>query len=178
MNDEKDLNEISPKKMLACNVVAAAVVVAAGLFLLLCGLGVVPVKVTRAIVGTLLCAVGLGLLVTALIQGNSVSLWLACCFLVPALCELLVKATALGYREIYPLYIAIPAVASLFTMCMTHEWRTHLSVAGLFGVPAGLFALNSAGVAGWSVVLPLLVVFLGTVMLLLAILRHYHRADD
>lgn len=178
MNEEKDLSELSPRKMMACNITAALIVIAAGIFLLLCGVHVVPVPASKALIGTLLCAVGLSLLCSALIQGNSVSLWLSACFLVPALVELLVKATHLGYAELYPLYIAIPAIASLCTMLLTHEWTTHCVVAALFGVPAMLFALRSSGLVGWGVVVPLLVVYAGAVMLVVAVLKALHKKEE
>ena len=178
MNDETDLSELSPRKMTACNIAAACIVIAAGLFLLLCGVGVLPIRASRAVLGTLLGAVGLSLLVSALIQGNSVSLWLSACFLVPALVELLVKATRLGYAELYPLYIAIPAVASLCTVLLTHEWVVHGVIAALFGVPAGLFALRSSGLVGWSVTVPLLVVYAGLVMLVAATWKATHKNKE
>ncbi|MDE7395081.1 MAG: hypothetical protein K2M95_03035 [Clostridiales bacterium] len=178
MNEETDLNELSPRKMMACNITAALIVIAAGVFLLLCGVHVVPVRASRAVVGTLLCAIGLSLLCSALIQRNSVSLWLSVCFLVPALIELLVKATHLGYVELYPLYIAIPALASLCTMLLTHEWKTHGVIAALFGVPAILFALKSSGLVGWGVTVPLLVVYAGAVMLVVAVVKALHKKEE
>lgn len=75
-NVSDEIRELSPARRLACNLFAAGVVLAAGLFLLLCGLDVIAVKVSRAVVGTLLCAVGLIFLGSALIGNNSVSLWL------------------------------------------------------------------------------------------------------
>ena len=170
MNDmPEEIAELTPKRRLACNISAAAVVLVAGLFLLLCGADVIAIKVSRAAAGTLLFAVGLIFLLNALIGRNSVSLWISFCFSVPALVELLVKTDAAGYSELYPLYIAVPAVASLFTMLFTHAWFSHLPVIALFGVPAGIFALHCGGAAGWSVVIPVLVIYAGLLMFVLAI---------
>lgn len=164
-----EMRELTPSQRLACNLSAAGIMVLAGLFLLLCGLDVINVKVTKAICGTLLFAVGLMFLVNSLVSRNSVSFWLSFCFFVPALVELLVKTAGLKYSQIYPLYIAIPAVASLFTMFYTREWISHLPVIGLFGVPAAIFSLNSSGVAKWSVVISVLVIYIGLLMVALAI---------
>lgn len=176
-NVSDEIRELSPARRLACNLFAAGVVLAAGLFLLLCGLDVIAVKVSRAVVGTLLCAVGLIFLGSALIGNNSVSLWLSACFLMPALVELLVKTTRAGYAELYPLYIATPAVVSLVTMFFTRCWLSHLPVIALFGVPSAVFALHAGGVAGWSVVVPALVLYAGLLMLLLA-LRGKKKDDE
>lgn len=176
-NITDEIVELTPARRLACNLSAAAVVLLAGLFLLLCGLDVFAIRVSKAICGTLLCAVGLIFLLSAFIGDNSVSLWLGCCFLVPALVELLVKVTPAGYKELYPLYIAIPAVASLCTMIFTRSYRGHLSVVLLFAVPAAIFALRAGGVAGWSVVVPVLVLYVGLLMLALAI-RGKNKGDE
>lgn len=169
MDETDELIELSPRRRLWCNLTAALAVVLAGLFLLLCGLNVFPVRVGRALCGTLLCTVGVILFLNAVIGRNSVSLWLSVCFLLPALVELLVKTTAARYTQLYPLYIAIPAVASAVCMCFTREWAVHLPVVALFGVPAGIFALKSGGVASWSVVVPVLVIYVGLLMLALAL---------
>ena len=100
MDNEFDgVEELSGGKRLACNLFAAGIVLAAGLFLLLCGIDVIHVKVSRVIVGTLLAAAGLIFFVSALISRNSVSLWLSFCFFVPALVELLVCVTPAGFKN-------------------------------------------------------------------------------
>ena len=167
--DNDEIEELSYGKRLACNLVAAACILLAGLFLLLCGTDVINIPVSKAACGTLLCAVGLMLIISAIISHNSVSLWLSFCFLVPALVELLVKTTTAGYAELYPIYIAIPAIASLFAMIMTRDVTSHLGVIILFGVVAGIFALKSGNVVGWEVVIPALVVFAGAIMLFMAL---------
>lgn len=171
-NDELDeIRELSAGRRLVCNISAAAIVLLAGLFLLLCGCGVINADMKKAVCGTLLFALGLIFLVSALVGKNSVSLWLSFCFFVPALVELLVKTTKLGYAELYPLYIAVPAIASFFTMLFTHEWFSHAAVIGVFGVPAGIFALQSGGVASWPIAGAVLVLYAGCLMLAIALKR-------
>lgn len=174
-NDSDEIQELSAGKRLACNLSAAGVVLAAGLFLLLCGLHVIPLRLSLVVCCAILTAVGLMFLISAIISRNSVSFWLSFCFLVPALVEVIQKSTAAGYGNLYPLYIAIPAVASLFTMLFTRAWKSHLPVLLLFGVPAAIFALQSGGVTGWAVVLPVLVLYIGCLMLVLAI---QHKKED
>lgn len=178
MISEDEIEELSGARRLACNITAAAVVLLAGVFLLLCGLDVFPVSVSKAVCGTLLCAAGLILCLSALISRNSVSLWLSCCFLVPALVELLVKTTAAGYAQLYPLYIAIPAIASLVGMIYTRDFAAHLPVVLLFAVPAGIFALRSGGVASWAVVVPTLIIYLGILMMTLALKKRKENDDE
>ena len=170
MMNEEELEELSPAKKLACNLIAAFVILAAGLFLLLCGVGVIPLKVSRAVCGTLLFAVSIMFLASALICRNSVSLWLGCCFLVPAVVEVLVKTTSAGYAQLYPLYIAAPAIASLCTMPMSGSYAAHGKSMLFFGLIAGLFGLESSGLVGWGVVLPLVVVFVGLMVVYVAVM--------
>lgn len=158
--------EVSKKQRFAGNITAGAVVVLCGLFLLLCGVGVISLPVGKIILGSLLLSVGLVLLITGLIQKNTVSIWLAFAFLTPALVEFLAKFTAAGYRNLYPMYIAIPAVCSFFTMLYSRCWRAHIFVILLFGVTAALFSLNSSGLLGWSIVLPIIIVFIGLAIIL------------
>ncbi len=179
MRDLSDeLQEPSHGKKLACNIASAGIIILAGVFLLLCGVGVIPLSVPRAVCGTLLCAIGLMLLVSAVVTRNSVSLWLSFCFLMPALVELLVKTTRAGYAELYPLYIAIPAVSSLFTVLLSRAFATHVPIILLFGVVAGIFALRSSGAVSWSVVIPILVLYAGAAMLVMALKKKKDKEDE
>lgn len=161
--------DLTRRQRLAGNLTAGGCVIAAGLVLLLCGTGVIRADIRLLIVPVLLTAVGTSLLVTSLIQKNTVSLWISFAFTVPALVSYLAAFTPHGYAELYPLYIAIPAIASLFTMFMSGEYGTHLKVAAFFGITAGLFALRSSGLVGWSVALPLIVVYAGLVIVYVAV---------
>lgn len=166
MTDEaQDLRPLSPARALACNVSTAGIVLAAGIFLLLCGMGVIPVSVRSAACGTLLAAAGLSFVVSACIARNSVTLWLGICFLVPALVECLVQTTPYGYAQWYPLYIATPAVASLGTVWLSRAFGAHLPVFVVFGVTAALLALQSSGLLSWRFVVPLCIVYAGVLML-------------
>ena len=170
--------EVSKKQRFAGNITAGVVVVICGLFLLLCGVGVIPLQVKKIIIGSLLLSVGLVLLITGIIQKNTVSIWLAFVFLTPALVEFLAKYTSAGYRNLYPLYIAIPAICSFFTMLYSRCWRAHIFVILLFGVTAGLFSLRSSGLLSWSIVLPIIVVFVGLAIILYTVKLFKEEPED
>lgn len=83
MNETTDELNLTRKQRLAGNLTAGGCVIVAGLILLLAGTGVIPASVRQLAVPVLLSAVGAALLLTALIQRNSVSLWISFLFLVP-----------------------------------------------------------------------------------------------
>ncbi|MDR2201654.1 MAG: hypothetical protein LBP26_02655 [Clostridiales bacterium] len=177
MNNIDEL-ELTPRQRLAGNLTAGGVILLCGIFLLLCGLGAVPLSVTKIWLCSVLTAVGLVLLITGFIQRNTVSVWLAFAFLVPALVEGLAKSGTADYGNLYPLYIAIPAVASLVTMLYGGAWRSHVPVIALFGPVAAIFSLNSSGALEWAIVIPLLIVFIGAVVILSAALSNRGADDD
>ena len=92
---------LTRKQRLAGNLTAGAAVIAAGLVLLLAGADVIKADVKVLAAPVLLSAVGLSLLVTALIQRNVVSLWVSFAFTVPALVSFLAAFTSVGYKELY-----------------------------------------------------------------------------
>lgn len=167
MSEMEEL-ELSRTQKFAGNIIAGALTVLCGLFLLLCGLDVFEIAVLDVLAASILSTIGLVLLITGIIQKNTVSLWVACAFLVPALVEVLTHYTNLTYGNLYPLYIAIPAISSLVAMAYSREWRAHIVPIVLFGAIAFLFALKSFDIAGWGVVIPLLLVFLGCGIILYA----------
>lgn len=177
MNDELYEVRLSPKKRLLSNILSAAIIIAAGLFLLLCALGVIKLSASKAICGTLLTAVGASFLTCAIIGRNSVTMWLSFCFLVPALVELLAKTTSAGYKNLYPLYVAIPAIASAVTMFVTRQWAFHLGFVAVFGIPAAILALSSSGVLSWQAVGAALVIYVGLLVLIISI-KHRKKDDE
>ena len=162
--------ELTPSQRLAGNIIAGVGTLLCGLFLLLVGLNVfAPLTIETVWLCAILFAVGLVFVVTAFVQRNSVTMWLSFAFLVPAVVTTLNNFTALSYAQLYPLYIAIPAIASFFTMFLTREYRSHGKVILFFGVLAGIFACSSTGLLEWNIVLPMLVVFVGLLIILVAL---------
>lgn len=169
MNEQTDELRLTRKQRLAGNLTAGATVIAAGIILLLAGTNVIHASMRLLVAPVLLTAVGASLLLTALIQRNTVSLWISFAFLVPALVGYLAGFTPATYGQLYPLYIAIPAIASLLTMPMSGSYAAHGKTALFFGLIAGLFALQSSGLVGWGVVLPSVVVFVGLIIVYIAV---------
>lgn len=162
MNNSTQEFELTKGQRVAGNIIAGAYTVVCGVFLLLVGLNVFGgLTISNMALPTILLTVGLVFFTTAIIQRNSVSLWLSFAFFVPAVVSYLANFTELTYGRLYPLYIAIPAIASLFTMFMSKAYRDHLTTVIFFGVIAGVFALQSSGLTGWGVVIPVFVVLLG-----------------
>ncbi len=161
MQEDKVL-EITRGQKIAANVIAGVYIVLCGLVLLLAGLGVFgKVSVGKLALPTVLATIGAVFLTTALIQRNSVSLWLSFVFITPAVVSYIAGFTVATYAQLYPLYVAIPAISSLFTMPMSGVNRDHARVIIFFGLISGILALNSTDLLGWNVVLPILLVFVG-----------------
>ena len=150
------------------------------MFLLLSGLGVFGASVTvgKVAVPGVLLTVGLVFLTTAIVQRNTVSMWISFAFIVPALVAALNNFTALTYAKLYPLYIAIPAISSLFTAIMSRSFRDHLKIIITFGLIAAVFSLQSSGLTGWNVVVPVLVVLAGLAIVYAAIRMNKSEDND
>ncbi len=177
-NEYEQVIEVTPSQKLAGNLVTGGIVILCGVFLLLCGVNVIPLKVKDILLGTFLGGLGVSLFINAWISKNSVSLWLSVAFIVPSIIEFLTEYTALGYRHLYPLYIAIPAFASVVTCIMTRKFIDHLYVVLLFGVIGGIFALESSGLFGFSVVVPCFVIYFGAVILLFTFKNKKEDVED
>lgn len=162
--------ELSPARKVLGNVIAGSFIFAAGLFLLLCGTGIIGLAIEKVALPACFMSVGLTLLVTSLINKNPVSLWLSWVFDVPAVVSIVAAYTFLGYGDLYPFYIAIPAIASLFTLPMTPKSASsHLKAILFFGVLAFLFMLNSLMGIGWNIVLPVLLSLAGLCIIGIAV---------
>lgn len=179
-NDTENLETGAPTKMQKriTSIAAGAVIVLAGLMLFLTATGLFPhLTVKNSAVFIILFAIALILVFSAAVQKNSVALWLAVCFFIPGLITLLVNFTALTYFNLYPLYIAIPGLASLVTLILSRDFKLHLKIAALFCVVAALFFLHSFAVLKIGFILPILLVLLGAVVIVAA-LRPKHSEDD
>lgn len=168
MTDEEKYKEISRGRKLASNVVAAAILIAAGALLLALGMAT-NVDMSKLVVPVVLTAIGLILFVSALIQFNTVTLYLSMLFLVCAAVSFVAHYSPAGYDKLWPTYILAPAVASLATMFMSGEYKFHLRLIVLFAVPAILLSLMSFGIAEMRVVIPALIVFAGLAALYVAL---------
>ena len=178
MKENKDELELTKGQKLAGNVIAGAYLVVCGVFLLLSGVFGASVTVGKVAVPGVLLTVGLVFLTTAIVQRNTVSMWISFAFIVPALVAALNNFTALTYAKLYPLYIAIPAISSLFTAIMSRSFRDHLKIIMTFGLIAAVFSLQSSGLTGWNVVVPVLVVLAGLAIVYAAIRMNKSEDND
>ncbi|MBQ7227338.1 MAG: hypothetical protein IJX05_02940 [Clostridia bacterium] len=170
MTDEAKYT-LSPKKRFICNLIAAIGILTCGAVLLVFGIigNGVGVYVSQLIVPVILLTIGLIFMITSLIQMNTVTFYLAIVFLVCSLVSFLAHFTPLSYGMIYPLYIASPAIASLFTMIMSKEYAFHLRLIFLFAVPAVFFQLFATELWSLSVLVPVLLMYCGLVVLSFAL---------
>ena len=60
-------------------------------------------------------------------------------------------------------------VLLLFTAIISKDRFFHLKIVAFFGIIAGVFALQSTGLVGWEVVIPVLLVLAGLLITLLSI---------
>ena len=138
-----DVMEFTPGQVLASKISSAALGVLLVVWYVLVATKVVPLPFWQIVLGSALICIGLSLLICGLIERNAVALWLSFCFLVPGALSVLCRNVAgCNYYELYPLYIAIPAIASFFTMLVCGKFKSHLKVIPVFAVPALLFALT------------------------------------
>lgn len=167
MTDEEKYTGLSRKKRFACNIIAAALIFACGGVLLVFGIigGTIGVGVSVIVVPLLLLTGGLILFITSLVQMNTVTFYLSIIFFVCSIVGFLAHFTPLTYGMLYPLYIASPAIASLFTVLMSGEFRFHLRIILVFAVPSVFFALFAAEVWTAGILAPALVMYAGLVAL-------------
>ena len=173
--------QIEPTKgqRMAGNITAGAFVVLCGVFLLLVGLGVFDgLSLGNVTFVAIFYTLALAFITGAFIQKNTASLWIGTAFAVPATVTLLNNFTSLTYAQLYPLYIAIPAISCAVTLILSRAFIDHLKVILFFGVIALMFALQSSGLVGWGVVVPLLVVFVGLMVIIVAIRGRKNGDDD
>lgn len=162
----------------ASNIAAGAYVILCGVFLLLTGIGIFDgITIGNVTLIAIFYTLALAFITGAFIQKNTASLWIGTAFAVPATVTLLNNFTALTYAQLYPLYIAIPAICCAVTMILSRAYADHLKVILFFGVLAVVFALQSSGLVGWGVVVPLLITFVGVTVIVVAI-RGRNNGDE
>ncbi|HEY8420032.1 MAG TPA: hypothetical protein VIL03_06340 [Clostridia bacterium] len=109
---------------------------------------------------------------------NTVTLWVSFVFLTCLAAWLLVNVGGKQYIEIYPIYIAIPAIASAGTILFSKDKNIHLKSIVFFGIISFFLFLNSLGDVSWFVLGPLIVVIIGAFIFINAITSRKGRWDD
>lgn len=158
--DDKQSDTITKEMKFMCNCIAGIIVLLSGVFLLLCGINILPFNFSAVLAASIFCMFFVMFIIVGVIQKNVITTWIAFAFFVPFLVEILVLTTSsLYYNNIYPLYIAIPAVCSVANAIIYKDLRSHYTSIIFFGGLGGLFALQSFGILGWAVVIPLVILF-------------------
>ena len=146
LNYKSDVIEFSSKQILAGKIIAIAITVLLCVWYTLVGFGVIAVPFWKIFLGSLLGAIGLTLLLSGLVQANSVSIWLAFPFLVPAIIEFVCVFGIACHQVLYPLYIAIPAISSLACICFSSGKIAHLKIIIFFLLEALFYVFAILGV--------------------------------
>lgn len=163
------MDQLTKIQRYACNLITGTMFIICGLILLLVGVGAINLNIRDVILPALLYAVGFSLFATAIIQKNTLSMWLSFCFIIPALITNLAVYTKATYSNLYPIYFAIPAIASLFTIPLSDDKLTHIKCVGFFTLIAVILSLKSGAFVGWSVVVPILVIYIGLMILYVSV---------
>ena len=100
MKNNIEDTELTKGQKLAGNLIAGAYTVLCGIFLLLVGLNLFDgLSIGNTALPTILLTVGLVFLTTAIIQRNTVSLWLSFAFIVPAVVSYLNNFTPVRHNQ-------------------------------------------------------------------------------
>lgn len=143
--------------------------VTAGIILILAGRGVIKASVRKIAAPTVVFAFAASILFSAVIAKNSLNMWIAGVLTVCGLTSLIEILTPAGYANLYPMYIAAPAVGCLLAMIFSETKFALLKVFAFFGGFAAIFSLQSSGVCGWGVTAGLLAAFGGVCVILYAV---------
>lgn len=170
---KSDVIEFTPKQLLAGKIIAIGVTVLLIAWYIIVAVGVVSVAFWDIFFGSLLLAIGTTLLLSGAVQKNSVSVWLAFPFLVPAVIEFLCKFLLSQYAVLYPLYIAIPAIASLVCITFAGGKRAHFKVVVFFGMEAVFYLLAVLSVIPLfvSVIISVFFALIAVIYILIRIFR-------
>ncbi|MCL2797211.1 MAG: hypothetical protein FWD58_04070 [Firmicutes bacterium] len=178
---DNNSNEVLPELSKAKKTVIMIIVLSAlALFivaLVLCGTGVFECELSAIWLPSAFLTLAFCFLSAGFIGKNPVSVWLGAAFLLAGMVGLLAgfdifgldkrlagadgigHADVFGYHRLYPLYIAIPAFASLITGAVFLKFKPHLRTIIFFGGISCIFWLQSFARVPWVVVLPILAGF-------------------
>lgn len=143
--------------------------VAAGVIIVLAGVGVLPVSAGKIAAPTILFAFGIAILISAVIAKNALSMWLAGVLLACGLTSLLDVVTPATYANLFPIYIAAPGIGCVFAVIFAEAKLPHIKAMLFFGLLAGIFSLASSGLCGWGLTGGLVAAFGGIAVLLFAV---------
>lgn len=160
---------LTKKQKFLCNVVMGVLLLSAGIILALSGANIIKAPVGEIAAPTVLFAVGLSILFSAVVAKNALSMWLAGVILACGLTSLLEITTAAGYNNLYPIYIAAPGIGCVFSIIFAEAKFPQVKGILFFGVLAGLFSLSSSGLCGWGLTGGLIAAYCGAIVIFVAV---------
>ncbi|HEY8389448.1 MAG TPA: hypothetical protein VIL26_00615 [Clostridia bacterium] len=114
----------------------------------------------------------------SLIIKNTVTLWISFVFATCLAAWLIHNVGGVGYERFYPIYVAIPAIASAGTLLFSKDKNLHLKSIVFFGGVALILFLNSAARIDWWIIAPIVVIMVGLFIFINAITTKKGRWDD
>ncbi|MCH5155151.1 MAG: hypothetical protein J1F69_00950 [Clostridiales bacterium] len=168
---------LSKKQKCACNIVMGCLLVATGIILVLAGAGVIKAAVRDIAAPTVLLGFGAAVLLSAVIAKNSLSMWFAGVVLSCGAVSLFAVTTAAGYAELYPIYVASPAIGCVFSVWFAENKLSQIKAMVFFGVIGGILMLGSFGACRYGLVAGLLAAFGGLTVIAIA-LETYFKKDN
>ncbi len=164
---------LTKRQKFVCNIVMGVLLVAAGVILALAGAGVIKASVRKIAAPTILFAFSAAILFSAIIAKNSLSMWVGGVLFACGLATLLEAVTSATYANLYPIFIAAPAVGCVFSLFFSETKFALVKVILFFGGFAAIFALQSSGVCGWGLTGGLVAGFGGLCVIAYALDRYF-----
>lgn len=168
---------LTKKQKCACNIVMGVLLMAAGAILAMSGGRVIDAPVRDIAAPTILFAFGAGVLFSAVVAKNALSMWMAGVVLCCGLTSLLEVTTSATYANLFPLYIAAPGVGCALAMAFAEAIFPQIKGMLFFGILAALFSLASSGACGWGLTGGLIAAFGGACVIAVAV-GAYLKKDD
>lgn len=164
------------------NVISALLFMAYGAFLMLVYIpssGMYTPDKKMWLLG-LFAMLGAIMLVQGIFRKSTGTFWMSWIFLTCAVTMVIAEFTKLTYGEIYPLFIAAPAVASAATWIFSRSKSSHLKTIIFFGAIAFICALNSIKqiALAWYIIVPIIIIAAGGMILINALTMRKGRWDD
>lgn len=156
-----ELLPLNKKQKAACNIVTGVLLVVAGVLIILAATDVINAPAGVVAAPAVLLAFGLGLLISAIIARNSLSMWLAGVILSCGAVSLFAAITTAGYGNLYPIYIAAPGIGCCFSVWFAEAKYPQFKTMAFFGGLGAVFSLNSSGACGWGITGGILAAYIG-----------------
>ena len=166
---------LTKKQKCISNIVMGVLLTLAGVILILAGTGVIHAGVGAIAAPTILFAFGVAVLVSAMIAKNALSMWIAGVIIACGLPSLIVACSAASMSQVYPIFIASPAIGCAFSIWFAEAKFPQVKGMLFFGGIAALFALASSGTVSYGLAGGLVAAFFGACVILVAIQTYLNK---